>query len=203
MEILESTGVGSRRFAVRFGPRRVLEGHEPLMNAEYWIRGLDLQPHPEGGYFRETYRADVQIREGCLGDEFAASRSVSTAIYYLLESSDFSAFHRIRSDEIWHHYAGSPLTIHLLLQDGSHQERHLASVLDGAACPQVVIPRATWFAATANEPASYALVGCTVAPGFDFEDFEIGRIHDLIREFPNHTQLIKNLIRARTTRDSA
>ncbi len=119
---------------------------------------------------------------------------MATAIYYLLQGRDFSAFHRIHSDEVWHHYSGSPMTLHLLKDGGTYEKMHLGPELSRSR-PQVLIPAQTWFAATGDDFESYSLVGCTVAPGFDFADFELGNRTELIAQFPKHCELIGKLTR--------
>jgi predicted cupin superfamily sugar epimerase len=151
--------------------------------------------HPEGGYFRETYRSPGTIELGQVTKGSPRPRPVSTAIYYLLEGSDFSAFHRIRSDELWHHYAGGILAIHTIDAGGRYNVSRLASHLEGGCQPQRIVPAGTWFAAEVEDASGYVLVGCTVAPGFDFEDFEIGRRDDLVQRFPAHRSIIQAFTR--------
>ncbi len=158
-----------------------------------WIRHLGLQPHPEGGYFRETYRATESIAHQHLPERFAGSRSFSTAIYFLLEAGQCSAFHRIRSDEAWHLYAGGPLEIYAITPTGELIRHRLGLDLTQGEQPQRVIPADHWFASRPAPGVSYALVGCTVAPGFDFSDFEMGSRPDLLRQFPTHAALIREL----------
>lgn len=164
-----------------------------MRDASYWIDKLELQKHPEGGYFRETYRSGSNIQPCCLGNSFDGSRSISTAIYFLLSGAEFSAFHRIRSDEIWHHYDGTSLTIHIIDATGEYIARCLGNTPDQHAFPQALVTAGSWFGATVNEQNSFALVGCTVAPGFDFKDFEMGKREDLIRRYPNHRGIIEGL----------
>ncbi len=151
-----------------------------MIPAEELIQYLDLHPHPEGGYYRETYRAAARIAE--------LDRSYATAIYFLLKSDQVSAFHRIKSDEIWHFYRGSSLTIHVINDAGEYQPLNL-----GPGAFQRVVSAGSWFGATVDEPDSFALVGCTVAPGFDFADFEPGDQETLLKQFPQHAELIKRL----------
>ncbi len=160
--------------------------------AAFWIRRLRLKPHPEGGYFRETYRSPERLKTGRLPRRFKGPRAFSTAIYYLLKGTQFSAFHRIRSDELWHFYAGSGLTLHVL-KGGRLSRLRLGLRPKRGETPQAVVPAGAWFAATVNDPASYALAGCTVAPGFDFRDFEWGDRRRLIRRYPAHKSLIEQL----------
>lgn len=158
--------------------------------ASFWIRRLHLKPHPEGGYFRETYRSPERLK----ARRFRGPRVFSTAIYYLLKGTQFSAFHRIRSDELWHFYAGGGLTLYLL-KGGRLSRLRLGLRPERGETPQAVVPAGTWFAATVNDPASYALVGCTVAPGFDFRDFQWGNRRAMARRFPAHKRLITKLAR--------
>jgi len=143
------------------------------MHAHDWIARLALAPHPEGGFYREVYRADDVIPAQALPPRFPGDRSVATSIYYLLEAGNFSAFHRIRSDEIWHFYAGGPLELHLV-SEGNTRTVRLGLEADPDMAPQVVIPHGVWFAAEPCSTSEYSLVGCTVSPGFDFKDFEFG-----------------------------
>ena len=109
-----------------------------MQDAEYWIDKLSLKPHPEGGHFRETYRCRDTVPGDALPDRYAGSRSISTAIYYLLRGHDVSAFHRIKSDEVWHFHAGSPLTVHVIDDQGNHNTVRLG--LTGECLPQAVVP---------------------------------------------------------------
>jgi predicted cupin superfamily sugar epimerase len=154
-----------------------------VSDAAFWIERLDLRPHPEGGYFRETYRA---------------SESIATAIYFLLTRDAFSAFHRIRSDELWHFYAGSPITLAVLDAEGKGQLATYALGRDPTRGEslQVVVPAGAWFAAEVASAGAYALVGCTVAPGFDFADFELGARAQLLEHYPQHRGVIERLTRA-------
>ena len=172
------------------------DSHDSKKTAAYWIQGLNLEPHPEGGYYRESYRSSVRVDAFNPDAGVEGSRSVSTAIYYLLKGSDFSAFHRIRSDEMWHHYAGVGLMIHMIDNLGNYSSCRLASGLEEGASPQWLIPARTWFAATAEDPSGYSLVGCTVAPGFDFQDFELARREPLLRLYPAHRSVIEAFTRA-------
>jgi predicted cupin superfamily sugar epimerase len=163
-----------------------------MHTAGYWIDRLKLMAHPEGGFYRETYRASEQIPSHALPERFAGARSFSTAIYFLLRSEDRSMFHRIRSDEIWHYHAGSSLSIFLL----RHQALEVFRLGPGVGeSLQVVIPANSWFGARVTADNSYTLSGCTVAPGFDFHDFEVGSRSALLSEFPEHRDVIEELTR--------
>jgi predicted cupin superfamily sugar epimerase len=164
-------------------------------DAQYWIEKLTLSPHPEGGYFRQTYRADLMIAKEALPPNFTGPRSASTAIYFLLDSENFSAFHRLRSDELWHFYAGNSLEIHVIDPDGAYSRILLGDNPDAGETFQAVVKSGCWFASCVQTPKSFALVGCTVAPGFDFEDFELAKHSDLSRLFPHHESLIEKLTR--------
>src|ERR1700761_8271342 len=141
------------------------------------VRRFELQAHPEGGYFRETYRSAARVdRDGAGAGE---TRAASTAIYYLLCDDAHSAWHRIRSDEVWHFYAGEPLHVHVLDENGGGVTNALVTHRLGnplthpGTVYQAVVPAGSWFAAECADPASFALVGCTVAPGFEFSEFEL------------------------------
>ncbi|NKJ49530.1 hypothetical protein CIC12_22910 [Burkholderia sp. SG-MS1] len=155
------------------------------------IRRFDLKPHPEGGFFNETYRSVQRvIRDG----GSTQHRSASTAIYYLLCDGAHSAWHRIRSDEVWHFYAGEPLNVHVLDASGALVTHKLGNALaHHDAVFQAVVPAGLWFAAECADPATFALVGCTVAPGFEFSEFEIGDVDALKAEHPQHAGMIARL----------
>jgi len=165
----------------------------PDHSADYWIETLALAHHPEGGWFRESYRSSEQIPADALPERFHGPRSFCTAIYFLLERGDFSALHRIKSDEIWHFYEGAPLTVHVITPGG---ERYDILLGRDAACGhnlQAVVPAGCWFGAETR--GAFSLVGCTVAPGFDFSDFEMGERARLTELFPQHRLLIDHLTR--------
>jgi predicted cupin superfamily sugar epimerase len=167
-----------------------------LPSAKRWIDTLGLVPHPEGGYYRETYRSSLSIARQALPSQFTGPRLVSTAIYFLLEGENFSAFHRLRSDELWHFYAGGPLIVHVIDEQGRHSEIVVGSNPDAGESLQAVVKAGAWFASRVRDPESFALVGCTVAPGFEFEDFEMGKRSELIELYPQHRQIIEELTRA-------
>lgn len=164
-------------------------------DAGFWIGRLGLERHPEGGWFRETYRAAESMEGNCLPERFRGSRAFSTAIQFLLTGDDMSALHRIRSDEVWHFYAGSPLVIHIISPEGAYRAVTLGREPDRGEVFQATVEAGSWFGASLPETGGFALVGCTVAPGFDFEDFDLGRREELIRLFPGHRELITALTR--------
>jgi hypothetical protein len=147
------------------------------------VKKLGLEKHPEGGYFKQTYRSDtIVIVEG-----YDGPRNISTAIYYMLLGGQFSAFHRIKSDEIWHYYAGGSIMLCAIDKDGK-----LSKIKIGrGGTPQAVIKAGTWFAASLNNKRSYCLLGCTMSPGFDYRDWELGKRDELVRTYPRHRALIE------------
>jgi len=167
-----------------------------MPTAAAYIDALNLQPHPEGGWYRESYRAAEAVPQNALPERFAGPRSFATAIYFLLTSDSFSALHRIQSDELWHFYAGNSLTVHLLETDGSYRALRLGARVAAGESFQALVPAGCWFGATVAAPDGFALVGCTVAPGFDFADFELGRRAELIRRYPAQQKLIEQLTRS-------
>lgn len=162
-----------------------------MNTAQHWIQQLDLQPHPEGGYFREVYRSDEQI-DGLV--RYEGPRCASTSIYFLLEGQQTSRFHRLASDEIWHFYAGSAANIHIIAPDGTLTIKPIGLSLEQGQAPQQLIPRDHWFAAEVFDKESFILVGCTVAPGFEFQDFELAECAALCASFPKHQELIKRMM---------
>lgn len=164
-------------------------------NAAHWVTSLALTPHPEGGYFKETYRSTDALPVGVFGERFSGPRNVSTGIYYLLEAGDFSAFHRIKSDEMWHFYAGGALDLHVLDQSGHTSIRLGREVVHGDHL-QYVVPAGAWFAATPAEGSSFSLLGCTVSPGFDFADFEMASFAELNALFPSHRDVVTRFTRS-------
>jgi len=164
-------------------------------DAQYWIKTLNLAPHPEGGYFRETYRSDLSLPAGALPAEFSGKRQASTAIYFLLDGANFSAFHRLHSDEMWHFYAGGALLVHELSADGSYTQKTLGSDPEAGEELQVVVKAGRWFAACVCDAESYALLGCTVSPGFDFADFEMAKRDELVRKYLQHREIIMRFTR--------
>lgn len=160
--------------------------------AEYWINALHLLPHPEGGFYKETYRSAEKTECSNLPARYKSDRNFSTAIYFLLRSKDRSVFHRIQSDELWHFYAGTTLLIYVFEGRTLKVYRLGADVLQGDSL-QVLVPAGCWFGAMLEKPDSYALCGCTVAPGFDFADFEMALQESLLNEFPEHRDIILQL----------
>jgi predicted cupin superfamily sugar epimerase len=169
-----------------------------MQPAEYWIETLNLTRHPEGGYFRETYRASAVLPADHVPGGAAGPRSLATCIYFLLKAGDFSAFHRIRSDELWHFYTGLPIRIHVL-HPGEHYEAISIGETENKTVEtryQAVVHAGCRFAAETIGSQGCALVGCSTAPGFDFEDFELAERDTLGRAYPKQRELINRLTRS-------
>lgn len=156
-----------------------------MTTAQDLIQQLQLQPHPEGGYYRETYRASIHTTA-----KSGARRNLSTAIYYLLENDNRSHFHRIQSDELWFFHQGQPLEV-LLLENGQLTVLTLGHDVGRGELPQAIVPAHTWFGARVQAGTGFALVSCTVAPGFDFADFELADRAQLTQEFPDLAAVIE------------
>jgi predicted cupin superfamily sugar epimerase len=165
------------------------------ISVEKLVERLGLVPHPEGGYFREVFRAATMLEHPGIPAGEDARRCSGSLIYYLLETGDFSAFHRVRwTDEIWHFYAGGPVELHTIDESGRHTVTTLHNSL-GETEPACVVPAGHWQAARLADDSPWALCGCTVAPGFEFADFEMPSGAELQRRFPAHTALIESLTR--------
>jgi len=156
------------------------------------VEVLELSPHPEGGWYRQVYRSEGEIPREIL-PVHAGPRPYGTAILFLITADNFSAFHRIASDEIWFHHDGDPVAIDTISPNGTHRRLRVGSVRDGEK-PQAVVPAGTWFASSVAE-GSWALVGCAVSPGFDFADFELAERQALVTAFPDLGDLIRSLTR--------
>jgi len=163
-----------------------------IQNADYWIGQLNMIPHPEGGFYKEVFRSSIEILRKSTGD----LKQACTSIYYLLQGKDYSAFHRLASDEIWYYHKGEPLHIYELTKNGllithelsDHDTGHLS----------IVIESGSWFAAAIPTGKEYSLVSCAVAPGFDFMEFEMAKKDELIRLFPDHRSIIELFCRLTT-----
>lgn len=164
-----------------------------MSESEKIIQKLQLQPHPEGGYFKEIYRSKGVIKNDSLSNEFSGKRNYSTSIYFMLTSDSFSAFHRINQDEIWHFYKGSPIKLHIISDDGDYSNIIIGNNLEKEETLQYTVSAKYWFAAEVVNQNDYSLVGCTVSPGFDFDDFELPKREELISQFPRHKMIITKL----------
>ncbi|MBL0883318.1 MAG: cupin domain-containing protein [Chitinophagaceae bacterium] len=157
------------------------------------IERFTLLPHPEGGFYKETYKSNETFPKHHLPHRFSGDRYFSSAIYFLLEKDNYSAFHRIKSDECWHFYDGDPLWVHIIYPDGILQTVTLGDCEESVY--QFVVPAGCWFASETAPGGLFSLVGCTVAPAFDFADFELAKAKQLMNDFPQHTELIQRLCR--------
>jgi len=166
-----------------------------LAQVQHLIEKLGLLPHPEGGFYKEIYRSEVMIPQKVLGEDFTGDRNSCTSIYFLLTADNFSAFHRIKQDEIWHYYSGSPLFVHVIDRQGNYIRHEVGIDVNKGQTPQLIVPAGCWFASNIKEENSYSLVGCTVSPGFDFDDFELAKKEKLMNEFPQHSKIITELTR--------
>ncbi len=164
-----------------------------MKTAEYWISHLDMQAHPEGGYFKEAYRSNEVFDGYRLPERFTGPRNFATSIYFLLKRGQVSHLHRIASDETWHFYSGGPIEIHSIHPDGNYESVCLGNNPEHGQVLQYTVPHGCWFGASLLEETDYALVGCTVSPGFSFEDFELAERGNLLKLFPNHAQVIEKL----------
>ncbi len=167
-----------------------------MNSMETIIQQLDLTPHPEGGFFKETYRSKGFISEAELGKPYEGRRNFATSIYFLLHSGTFSAFHKIHQDEQWHFYMGAPIKLHIIAPNGDYWYENIGNNLSQGEVPQYTVLGGHWFAAEVPTKDGFALAGCTVAPGFDFKDFDMPMKAHLINLFPQHADIIERLTRA-------
>ena len=159
-------------------------------DADYWIHLLGLKSHPEGGYYKETYRSQESIPHKSLPARYHDDRTFGTSIYFLLKNRDRSTFHRLASDETWHYHQGGSATIYIIFEDGHLQIENIGPVPERGDSLQVTVPKDTWFA-TEVSAGDFILVGCTIAPGFEFEDFGLGDQRQLLTTYPQHRTLIE------------
>ena len=164
-----------------------------MKDKSYWIEQLGLIPHPEGGYYREVYRSEAVINSHTLPFKADSDRNYMTSIYFLLDEDNYSAFHRIKSDEMWYYHAGDTLVVHSISELGDYQRRLLGSNLAANEQLSFVVEAGDWFASEVENKTGFVLVSCAVSPGFDFNDFELAD-KDLLSEFPQHQALIKRLL---------
>lgn len=156
-------------------------------SAHYFIDKLNLKEHPEGGYYTSTFRGEDTI---ALRD---VERPIYTSIYFLLRSQDISHLHRLQSDELWYYHGGSSLTVHMIYPDGTYEAKKLGLNLEGGEVPQVAVPKNTIFGSSVDDPDTFSLVGCMVAPGFDFADFELFTQAELLADYPQHEEVIRKM----------
>lgn len=167
-----------------------------MMKIEALVAQLALQPHPEGGYYRETYRSKGEIHRSALPREYSAHRNYATGIYFLLTKGNFSAFHRVLQDEMWHFYLGAPIELFEITPQGELIVTMIGNNLAAGENLQYVVSGGNWFASRVLPGAGeYALAGCTVSPGFDFADFEMAVGADLVAQYPAHEDIIRQMTR--------
>lgn len=164
-----------------------------MKSAKFWIEKLNMTKHPEGGWFAETYRCGERISSDALPARYSGARSFSTAIYFLHESGDPSKLHRLQSDELWHFYDGAPARIVYIDSGGNLVELILGSDFDAGERLQILIPAGVWFGAETLGEDAFTLAGCTVAPGFEFDDFELGSRDALLEQYPGLKETILRL----------
>ncbi|TCP29615.1 hypothetical protein EV207_10969 [Scopulibacillus darangshiensis] len=158
-----------------------------------WVSKLGLTPHPEGGYYKETFKSREVISDKELDVDFTGNRKLYTSIYFLLTSNDVSHFHRLKSDELWYFHGGSPLSIHVIHENGQYDEIKLGINLEKGEVPQALVPKNSIFGSSVMEKDTYSLVGCMVSPGFDFQDFELFTQDELLLKYPGHKDIIMKL----------
>jgi uncharacterized protein len=163
------------------------------LSADYWINKLQLTAHIEGGAYTRTYCSGLTIAETHLPPGFHGPRPASTAIYFLLKKDQFSAMHRIASDELWHFYYGDPLMVYEIDPTGNLTEHLLGNNPENNGHFQCVVKAGSWFGSKTKDGGEYSLVGCTVSPGFDFADFELGKRNALLQLYPQHHTIIQTL----------
>lgn len=164
-----------------------------MLTVQHLVQQFNMLPHPEGGYYKETYRSAEIINKDALPTRFDGKRYFSTAIYFLLEQGNFSAFHKIKSDECWHFYAGQSLLVYVLQPNGSLDIIRVGNNIPAGETFQYVVPANCWFASEPAPESDFSFVGCTVAPGFDFADFELAKANELVQMFPQHQSIIQRL----------
>lgn len=167
-----------------------------MLTAEWIIEWLKLEPLPiEGGYFRQTYRADEMVEAAALPERYAHPKAYGSAIYFLLHDDHFSALHRLLTDEIYHFYLGDPVEMLLLSPDGQSEVVVLGQDLEAGQRVQVIVPRGVWQGSRLQAGGCFALMGTTMAPAWDPTDFELGARDELIRQYPDRADLIRALTR--------
>lgn len=159
------------------------------------IKKLNLLPHPEGGYFSETYRSKEIIRKENLPARYGGDRNFLTSIYFLLEENNFSAFHRLKTDEIWYFHYGSPLLLNTIDEHGNLSQIILGSDFKIGQKFQHTVPAGHWMSASVLNEKGFSLIGCTMSPGFDYNDFELADREKLIELFPRHKVIIEKYTR--------
>jgi len=163
-----------------------------LYNADYFVQTLDMTPHPEGGFYKECYAGEDCITSKELDVSYEGKRKLWTSIYFLLRDGEVSNFHRLKSDEMWYYHAGSPLTIYMITPEGTLRKEQLGLDIKKGEKPQILVPKGYIFGSAMNE-SGFALVGCMVAPGFEFRDFELFQRDELLKQYPQYKEEILKL----------
>ena len=158
-----------------------------MYSEKYFIEQLKMEAHPEGGYYYSKHASDALI------ETTQGNRPQYTSIYFLLRSEDISHLHRLQFDEVWYYHAGSALTVHMIYPDGRYEAKKLGLNIAAGEEPQIIVPKHTIFGSSVDDANTYSLVGCMVAPGFDYADFELFTQAQLIEQYPQHTSIIKKL----------
>lgn len=166
-----------------------------MKSADYWIEKLNLKSHPEGGYYAETYRSAEAISADCLPARYDGERNYLTSIYFLMTSESPSYIHKLKTDELWHFYAGSPARIVIFDEKKGYRSKLLGPNPDERQSFQAIVPAGVWYGAFPLGDAAYTLVGCDLSPGFDFDDFELGDRDYLLKKFPKYRNLLERLTR--------
>jgi uncharacterized protein len=162
-------------------------------DAQYFVSKLGLEPHPEGGFYKETFQSTEMITDQELTVQFEGQRKLYTSIIFLLTSNNVSHFHRLKSDELWYYHAGSPLTIHIIDEKGEYHGIHLGLNIDKGEVPQALVPKNSIFGSSIMDEDTFSLVGCMVSPGFEFKDFELFTQEDLLSKYPSCKDVIMKL----------
>lgn len=159
------------------------------MNADYWIGQLEMEEHPEGGYFKQSFKAEETISP----ESHPGIRNLFTSIYFLLRSENISHFHQLKSDELWYFHAGSSLTVHIIDRSGQYRQEKLGLAIEKGERPQVLVEKGAIFGSSVDAEDTFSLVGCMVSPGFDFADFKLFSQKELLEKFPQHEGVIRRL----------
>ena len=162
-------------------------------DSQFFISKLGLTPHREGGYYKESIHSIETISDQDLIMSFEGKRKLYTSIYFLLTSNDISHFHRLKSDELWYYHAGSPLTIHVIEENGDYKEIKLGLNVDKGEVPQALVPKNTIFGSSVMDADTFSLVGCMVSPGFEYRDFELFTQNELLLKYPQHKVVIRKM----------
>lgn len=157
------------------------------LSAQYYIEKLNLNAHTEGGFYASTFTGEEQVTTA-QGD-----RPGYTSIYFLLRSQDISHLHRLKSDELWYYHAGSPLTVHIIHEDGTYEAKKLGLTIENGEVPQIRVPKNAIFGSSVDDEDTFSLVGCMVSPGFDYADFELFTQAELLELYPQHEAVIRKM----------